>query len=92
MAEPRPINDQERHWLRVALKRLPGSEPYLAQVDTLQVVQECGCGQPSCRTVSFEGSERGKHRTITHTDIEGVGLVVVDVHEGTDRIVGLEVI
>jgi hypothetical protein len=42
-------------------------EPYLAQIDSLQVVDACRCGDPKCHYVRFQHYRPGKSYALVHT-------------------------
>jgi hypothetical protein len=66
--------------------------PYLAQVDELVVVDQCKCGQPGCRTVSFQHYRPGRAVALVHTETEDGRVLIVGVDEETDGLAELEVV
>lgn len=65
--------------------------PYLAQIETLEVVDRCHCGDPDCHTVYFRGWKPGGGLALVHTSAEDGRELIVFVDEA-DRLVELEII
>ncbi|SMB96919.1 hypothetical protein SAMN00808754_1708 [Thermanaeromonas toyohensis ToBE] len=67
-------------------------EPYLAQIERLQVVDMCRCGDPGCHTVRFQHYRPGKSVALVHTNTLDGRQLIVFVDEETELLTELEVI
>ena len=60
----RELSAKERYFVLEALRQEPDLSDakrlhFLSQVDSLRVIEECDCGDPSCYSVRFSNSEIG---------------------------------
>ena len=67
-------------------------KPYLAQVDSLQVVDACRCGDPKCHYVRFQHYRPGKSYALVHTNTEDGRELIVFEDEETGLLTELEVV
>ncbi|WP_035107943.1 hypothetical protein [Desulfovirgula thermocuniculi] len=67
-------------------------KPYLAQLNDLLVVEECGCGVPECHTVKFQHYRPGKSCALVHTTTDDGHQLVVFADEEMGLLTELEVI
>jgi hypothetical protein len=59
-AFPRPLTEKEKGLLIGILQKRKHLQKYLDQVDGLQVVGECGCGDPDCESVYSSTMSAGR--------------------------------
>ncbi|MCG0279053.1 MAG: hypothetical protein L5656_11125 [Thermanaeromonas sp.] len=64
----------------------------MAQIEGLQVVDMCRCGDPGCHTVRFQHYRPGKSVALVHTNTLDGRQLVVFVDEETGLLTELEVI
>ena len=81
-AFPRPLTEKEKGLLIGILQNRKHLQKYLDQVDGLQVVGECGCGDPGCGSVYFQHYERGNSECIAHCFLEDGKYVAVFANGG----------
>jgi len=67
-------------------------EPFLKQLDSLLVVDECRCGDPNCHTVRFQHYRPGRSHALVHTETDDGRQLIVFADEETRLLTELEVI
>ncbi len=68
------------------------AEPFLRQIDEIEVIYKCACGEPDCHTIRFQNFERGKCGAMVTTATEDGRMLIIDVHRETNLLAGLEII
>lgn len=87
---PRPLTEKEKSLLTKALRKRKHLQKYLDQINSLQVVGECGCGDPSCESVYFQNYEHGKSECIAHCFLENSKYIAVFANG--DKLSELEIV
>lgn len=86
------------HWVDVEtneivpLDDVVDQRPYLGQIDSLQVVSQCKCGEPNCHTVQFQYFRPGKSAGLVCYHTEDKRQLIIHVDEDTNLLSELEII
>jgi hypothetical protein len=89
---PRPVNEWEKKMLVRGLSSLRDAGPYLGQIDSLQVVDKCGCGSPGCHTVKFHHYRKGYSYAVAHARTDDGRDIIIFADEETGWLTELEII
>ena len=68
------------------------AEFFLQQIDELQVVDKCLCGDATCHTVKFQNFKRGKSVAIVCSSTEDKRMLIIHINEDTGHLAELEII
>ncbi len=64
----------------------------LEQIDELQVIEMCSCGEPNCHTVKFQDFETGKSVAIVCYHTEDKRMLIIHINENNGKLAELEII
>jgi hypothetical protein len=65
---------------------------FLNQIENLQVVSKCECGESNCHTVKFQNFEKGKSAAIVSSSTDDKRMLLIFINEDTGKLAELEII